>query len=312
MSQSNAHVWNLPVETTCSILSLCVDNGFGGVDVPTLRSCSLVSRMWNEIVLPLLFSDLTVVFKNQLDDEEDAHSEGENEEEDQKRETMSKPRHISTIPDLLQETGERFMPIVAKLRIVQELTDNSDFDDDIATLDLVKPRDLCNIIHLFPSIKTLHLVDIILNMPPEPGLGLQHLDLDELYLEIAEWVSWADLTLGRRGPDNHLWMLCLFGSVERLVLHGIKEDTQYDEDAVYDTLVGSSLRIKALEIFEVSTIGVFMDALYREPRIIAELESLDIKDQLYSWPPELTSLCTALPKGLTHLGLNVKSLGYRA
>lgn len=293
ITTQNMH-WTLPVEITLDILSFFDPEDDAGMR--TLKAFSELSKPWNELVLPLLFSTIRITYTTSYHVCYDPES------------LLRRPKHLLVIRDLLQQTGRRIIPYVRKLSLGQTTIDWALGDVDPDAPDLFEVQHIqgsdidhiCDIIRLFPSIRQLHLVNTILSSPPDPNLTMRNLALKELCIHCPQsyWDDGVDIS-----PNKFLWLLSLFGSVDRLALVDLV--CAKTDDGDHNVLEGSSLCIKALDLSFVEPIEVFLGGLRRNPCIIAGLESLDITWPSPAWTAELPLFCAAIPRGLTHLGLNM-------
>ena len=282
-----AHHGDLPAELILAILSYLDPQN----DVADLVTCSRLSRTWNELVRPILFSTLRITFTNHSKEDED---EDEDSDKDQ---PVRMPKELALIPTLLVQEAPRILPFVRRLCLFQQVGDNywSWSNSDTTQSEMIYSRHLADILHLFPSLKQLSVTDIVLALPADPATH-DPVDLDELEIILKERLT-EHLLYG-----EYLWLLSLFGSVDKITLRGMGRRTfeQYPQSG----LVLDTLRVRNIETRVTKCISPILQAINRSPSV-AVLESLDIGFGTTRALQELPSLFENLSKPLVHFGCDL-------
>lgn len=130
-------------------------------DVKALIACSKVSRKWNAVVLPLLFSELDITFMYQ-----DNKSQGDKFARDIHGGISY--RHLALVFTSLQHTS-RILPHVRKLHLRQKLVQHS---TAAVERNFVDSEILGNVIRLFPCLTHLQLTNVRLRNRPEIMSGI--------------------------------------------------------------------------------------------------------------------------------------------
>lgn len=301
MSSEHSSQLGLPVETTIQILSYldCDD------DIQTLLSCARASRTWNTIVLPQLFSQLSITFLYTFKD--DIHCP----EDDQETNVSPDSRYksLDEILSLLPQTGSRILPHVQELQLTQSWTSipRDDALEGSATSHHVDASLLCDVIRLFPSIKRLNLVGILLRGRPNITLETRLQDLEELYIHLPWTYPNVYGTTDLQTTEKHLWMLRLFGSVKRLCLDHVDQPGDLmPHDNFSDILTNSAFHAEAVEFVNQVPAHLYLRAFHSSPLVLASLKSLDFKLFChYLLFEELAALYAKLPRGLEHLSCDM-------
>lgn len=270
-------------------------------DVKALIACSKVSRKWNAVVLPLLFSELDITFMYQ-----DNESQGDKFARDIHGGISY--RHLALVFTSLQHTS-RILPHVQKLHLRQKLVQHS---TAAVERNFVDSEILGNVIRLFPCLTHLQLTNVRLRNRPEIMSGTRLQDLEEVLLELPWGHSGYYLSTGAQFVDR-LWMLNLFGSVKHLDLNYIDERPQLTAEEHHDILTvlsQSDFSVEAVTFSDTTSAHLFLIAFQSSPLVLGNLKSLDFKQSCD--PPffkELANLYRNLPDGLAHLACDLNALG---
>lgn len=288
MSQTSLYRWIFPAELTAAVLS----NFDLQDDVEDLIACSSVSRTWNELTRPMLFSAICITF---------THNSKEKDGKDNKH-NYGALTELSRISDLLMQDAPRVLPIVKKLQLVQEHRD--------AKLEMTDCTLLWGIISLFPSLKQLCLTDIMMTPPNHsnsPGYVLVNptrlIDIEELEYV----VHWSDFD---QGVIEHPLWLGLFGFVGKFNLTlGEVECNIADNDLRQENIkfVLDTIRIGGIKTQAGYSPCNFLHALKKTPSVEV-LESLDLSYCTRKALQELPRFLDSLSKPLVHFGCDLRPL----
>lgn len=141
---SHANCGDLPAELILAILSYFDPQN----DVADLVTCSRLSRKWNELVRPILFSTLHITFTN--------YPKEDDEEDSDKDQPVRMPKELVLVPTLLVQDAPRILPFVRRLSLFQQVAGDywSWSNSETTQSEMVNFRHLANVLHLFPSLNT--------------------------------------------------------------------------------------------------------------------------------------------------------------